>query len=252
MSVQTLYLLWDDIIFDTDCLRIKPGRIQHILKPVPFKGAMGSLNAIKQEYFEAKYSRPFKLVFKDSVLDKAASPNWIEIVDLIEKAIEITRFSAVPKTISKRIVQPKKTNKTGDEKQKQPHQQEKPNYLKVLAQHQSPVYRLITIQEKYGTLVEGSHIYRFVTGTNRILIVWENTNAARASYLFIARQDNLQEQIARIEAFIHTGYVQYKRSRFQKLKENKQLRSQLAYVGSVRHETVDQFRTDILTYIHRY
>lgn len=252
MSLLTLYLLWDDITFDTDCLRIKPGRIQHILKPIPFKGAMGSLNAIKQEYFAAKYNKPFKLVFKDSILDKAASPNWMEIMDLIEKAIEITRFAAVPKTIVKKASSPNKRNKNGNDSPKQMHPQERPNYLKVLAQHQSPEYRLITIQEKYGNRVEESHIYRFVTGTNRILIVWENTNAARASYLFIAPPDNLQEQLTRIEAFIHTGDLLYKRSRFQKLKENKQLRSQLGYVGSVRHETVEQFRTDIMTYIHRY
>jgi predicted RNA-binding protein YlxR (DUF448 family) len=252
MSVLTLYFLWDDITFDTDCLRIKPGRIQHILKPIPFKGAMGSLNAIKQEYFVAKYNKPFKLVFKDSILDKAASPNWIEIMDLIEKAIEITRFASVPKTIAKKAIAPNKRNKNGDDRPKQLHQQERPNYLKVLAQHQAPEYRLITIQEKYGNRVEESHIYRFVTGTNRILIVWENTNASRASYLCIARPDNMQEQLTRIEAFIHTGDLQYKRSRFQKLKENKQLRAQLAFVGSVRHETVTQLRTDIMTYINRY
>lgn len=255
MPSRTLYLLWEDIDFDTDCLRIKPGRIQHILKPVPFKGAQASLNAIKQEYFVAKFNKPIKLVFNDSVLDKAASPAWAEINDLIEKAIEITRFAAVPKTIAKKLTVPRKRisgNSEAAETHREQQQQERPNYLKVLARHQAPAYRLITIQEKYGSRVEESHIYRFVTGTERILIVWENTNASRAAYLFIARPDNLQEQLSRIEAFIHTGDLQYKRSRFQKLKENKQLRAQLAFVGSVRHETVAQFETDIKTYIHRY
>ncbi|OLY90739.1 hypothetical protein SAMN05444008_101411 [Cnuella takakiae] len=255
MPSLTLYLLWDDIQFDSGCLRIRPGRVQHILKPIPFKGAQASLNAIKQEYFVAKYNKPIKLVFKDSSLDKAASPAWAEINDLIEKAIEITRFATVPKTIAKKLTAPRKRSAaSGDapEISKEQQQQERPNYLKILARHQSEAYRLITIQEQYGSRLEESHIYRFITGTGRVLIVWENTNASRAAYLFIARPDSLQEQLTRIEAFIHTGDVQYKRSRFQKLKENKQLRSQLAYVGSVRHETVAQFETDIMTYIHRY
>lgn len=255
MPSLTVYLLWEDITFDTDCLRIKPGRIQHILKPIPFKGAQTSLNAIREEYFAAKYNKPIKLVFNNSVLDKAASPAWADINDLIEKAIEITRFAAVPKTINRKLTAPRK-RKTPDGDAPDPHreqqQQERPNYLKVLARHQAAAYRLITIQEKYGSRVEESHIYRFITGTGRVLIVWENTNASRAAYLFIARPDTLQDQLSRIEAFIHTGDLQYKRSRFQKLKENKQLRAQLAYVGSVRHETLAQFETDIMTYIHRY
>jgi hypothetical protein len=251
MSLLSLYLIWEDVVFETDCIRIRPERIKQILKPIPFKGAMASLNAIKAEYFQAKYSRPFKLVFKDSALDKAASPAWAELNDLIEKAIEVTRFATLPKTIAKKAAAPRKRSEQPAEIPKK-HHQERPDYLKVLARHQSAGYRLITIQEKYGSRVEESHIYRFVTGSGRVLIVWENTNASRAAYLFIARPDNLQEQLARIEAFIHTGDLQYKRSRFQKLKENKQLRAQLAFVGSVRHETVAQFETDIMTYIHRY
>ncbi len=251
MSILSLHLVWDDIVFDTDCLRIRPERIKQILKPIPFKGAQASLNAIKQEYFVAKYNKPFRLVFHNSELNLAASPAWAELNDLIEKAIEVTRFATLPKSITRKAPAVRKRTEQASGGTKEP-QQDKPDYLKVLARLQWTGYRLITILEKYGSRAEESHIYRCRTGTGRVLIVWENTHASRAAYLFIATPENMQEQLARIEAFIHTGDVRYKRSRFQKLKENKQLRAQLCFVGSVRHETVAQFETDIKTYMHRY
>lgn len=250
MSVTTLFLIWDDVVFDADCIHIRPERIKQILKPIPFKGAMPSLNAIKTEYFETKYGRPFKLVFVDSVLNKKASPAWAELNDLIENAIEIHRFSNVPKTIRPRGTHPKKEHR--EPVQTERKKQEKPDYLKVLARLQSPGYRLITIQEKYGGHCEESHIYRFETGSGRVLIVWENTNAARAAYLFVAKAEEMQDRLCRIEAFIHTGDLRFKRSRFQKLKENKALRAELCFVGSVHHESLAQFETDIKTFINRY
>ena len=237
-------------MFDNDCIRLKTGRTGQIVQPIPFKGSMPSLNAIKTEYFEAHYNKPFKLVFTDAVLNRSASPAWTDLTALIEKAIEITRFAAVPKTISRKKVAPGKAVERPATALK--GFIDRSAYLKVLARLQSPAYRLITIQEKYGGRLEESHIYRLQTGTGRVLIVWENTNASRAAYLFIATIENMQDQLARIEAFIHTGDLLYKRSRFQKLKENKTLRTQLCYVDSVRHETPAQFEADLKTFANRY
>jgi hypothetical protein len=250
MAVTTLFLVWDDIAFDTDCIRIKPERVKQIVMPIPFKGAMPSLNAIKSEYFEKKYSRPFKLVFLDSALSKPHSPAWAELNDLIEKAIAINRFSNVPKTIRRKPVAHKKESRETIKSEKV--EAEKPDYLKVLARLQSNHYRLITIQEKYQGHCEESHIYRFETGSGRILMVWENTNASRAAYLFVAKVEEMQDRLCRIEAFIHTDNVLFKRSRFQKLKENKALRAELGFVDSVHHESLAQFETDIKTFINRY
>ncbi len=243
-------LVWEDIEFAHDCIRIRPGRIGQIVKPIPFKGAMPSLNAIKTEYFVKAYNRPFKLTFVNSALYPPASPAWAEINNLIEKAIEIHRFSQLPRLVKPRRKPVKKETAPVPEISKE--EKTRPDYLKVLAVRQSPHYKLITIHEKYGGRSEESHIYRFETGSGRLLIVWENTTASRAAYLFIADRTTLTDRLSRIEAFISTEDVVFKRSRFRKLKENKQLRSELGFIGSVSHETVHQFQTDIQTYINRY
>ena len=248
MELVTKILIWDDIDFDLDCIRIKPGRIKEILQPIPFKGSMPSLNAIKEEYFIKKYNKPFKLVFIGSRFSKDQSPHWVEISELIEKAIEIHRFPTKLKTINRKPKSVQKELNVSIEKVPK----EKPEYLKLLANLQSPRFRLITILEKYEHKEEESHIYRCDTLSGRVLIIWENTKASRAAYLFIADELNMEERLARIEAFINTENVQFKRSRFRKLRENKQLRADLCFVGSVQHETLSQFQTEIKTYINRY
>ena len=250
MSDCSIVLVWEDIEFAQDCIRIKPARIQQILKPIPFKGAMPSLNGIKTEYFARAYNKPFRLHFVNSCLHQQASPAWAEINNLIEKAIEIHRFSKLPKLVKPKRQVTKKETVASTEIIKE--EKAKPDYLKVLAAKQSPHYKLITIKEKYQGRSEESHIYRFDTGSGRTLIVWENTTASRAAYLFIADKVTMADRLARIEGFIHTEDVLFKRSRFRKLKENKQLRSELGFIGSVSHETVNQFQTDIQTFINRY
>jgi hypothetical protein len=249
MALITKFLIWDDIDFDHDFIRVKPGRIKEIVKPISFKGSMPSLNAIKTEYFVKHYSRPFKLVFIDSELSKVHSPAWKEINELIEKAIEVHRYAKLPK-INKVPKQKPLGNKNGGVEAIKENK-EKPDYLKFLASLQSG-YKLITIKEKYEGRVEESHIYRFTTLTGRILIVWENTNASRAAYLFIADETTMAERLSKIEAFINTENILFKRSRFRKLKENKELRSEMCFIGSVKHESISQFSTNIKTYINRY
>lgn len=248
MNLVTKLLIWDDIDFDHDCLRIKPGRIKEILQPIPFKGSMPSLNAIKQEYFIRKHNKPFKLVFTGSRFSKEQSPNWAEISELIEKAIEVHRFpTKVSNVAPKRKPAPKEPRPAAE---KVPV--EKEGYLKILASLQSARFRLITIVEKYQHQNEESHIYRCETLGGRILIIWENTKASRAAYLFIADDATMDERLAKIEAFIHTENIAFKRSRFRRLKENKQLRTDLSFIGSVQHESLGQFQAEIKTYINRY
>lgn len=250
MTLFSQHFIWDDIDFGDGCIRIKPDRIKTILLPIPFKGAMPSLNSIKQEYFVKNYNKPFKLVFANSILSKIDSPCWDEINELIEKAIEIQRFSNVSKVLNKRqsIIEKRKTIP----RHSILSAHEKPDYLKILASLQSPRFKLITIREKYQGQSEESFIYRFETLSGRILIVWENTNASRAAYLFITNDKDMPEVLAKIEAFINTESIAFKRSRFQKLKANKSLKADLRYIGSVQHDNTGQFLTEIKTYMNRY
>lgn len=250
MATQSFHLVWDDVVFDTDCLRIRPERIRHILRPIPFKGAMSSLNAIKGDYFQKKYDKPFKLVFVDSAFSGTHSPAWAELTDLIEKAIEISRFVPVPKTVKRKPVAKPAREAASEQPKREPHQ--KPDYLRVLARLQHNDYKLITIQEKYGGRTEESHLYRLPTGSGRVLIVWENTNASRAAYLFIATAETMHDRLARIEAFIHADGLAFKRSRFQRLKENKALRTDLHFVDSVHHDSPAQFEVELRTFMNWY
>ncbi|MEI6946522.1 hypothetical protein V9K67_04920 [Paraflavisolibacter sp. H34] len=249
MSVFPVYLVWDDIDFSHDSIKVKPARIRRILKPIPYKGSLPCLNEIKEEYFVRQYNKPFKLVFSDSAFSPADSPAWEQINGLIERAIEIHRFPGLPK-----IVKPRpRAAKPAPRLAAAPREDNgKADYLKLLAARQSEAYRLITIREKYSGKTESSFLFRLHTLSGRILIVWENTNPARATYLFIADQQNLNERLVKIEAFIHSENVDFKRSRFQQLAVNKQLRRELFFIGSLRHEGLRQFETDLQTFINRY
>src|SRR5215204_5372747 len=66
--------------------------------------------------------------------------------------------------------------------------------LKFLSKH-SPDYSLIPILEWHHNQEEESFIFRFKAGSGRILIAWENSKDGRATYFFIADDNNLEDRL---------------------------------------------------------
>lgn len=250
-SCEHFYFVWDDVEFDKNILRIKTTRHKKIFKPLPLKGSLSILNDIKKEYFDRLYHKPFKLYFLNNEFQPDLSKDWQRITRLIEAGIEYAEF---------RINRVEGKHKFGHFKKLQPQQIielfkerfSKTVYLKYLAARQSELYKIIPILEYQNKQWEESFIFRLKTGSERILIVWENAKEGRATYLFIADDETMDDRLNAIESFIRTSIDLKRTLLHDHNREAKKIKRELMHIDSINHETIESFKSELQHILNRY
>jgi hypothetical protein len=102
-------------------------------------------------------------------------------------------------------------------------------------------------------LWEESFIFRLRTGSGRILIVWENPQPGRATYLFIANDENIDVQLKKIELYIINA-IDGKRDFINENSAGaKKLRKDLMYTNEkVKHSNMNDYMVTIKSEMNRY
>jgi hypothetical protein len=247
-KIVSLSVIWDDIIFDKNELRLKPDsiRVNSVLKPIPFKGSIPELNNIKQEYFERKFHRLIKLKYRNGNFLTNDNPIWKELSKLIEEGKTYYETSLVTKRSPKKRFQVK-TYDSFDQFISDFEKEPKINYYKFLAVKQSMnEVNIITIKEFIGGNVETSILFQLHTKKDKILLIWENVNESRASILFTFEKEKAQEYLKKIKLFICNPNLLHKRYRFLKnSKEIKRMRIEMGFYKRVMHSDLDKFKSEI-------
>ncbi len=239
-------IIWDDVEFGKDEIKFKPNRLRTILKSVHCKGVVESLNSIKTEYFERLYSgKVFKLTFLKGEILLNKSPGWKQIIETIEFAKEFYEYKYPNLNRTRNIIKFKGLSN-----------QEiislfdtsflKSDFLKFLASKQSEIYKIIPAIEYINNHSEESFIFRFTTLKETTLIIWENVNEARATHIFVSKEDDKQNTLDLVEDFICRQDIVTKRSLlYYTDMEARKIKEDLNYLKSIRHNSLSEYETEI-------
>jgi hypothetical protein len=243
-------LWWEQVKFEKGLLRLNHPKT--ILKPLTLKGSLDVLDKIKIEYFERLLRKKFiTLYYLDKLFKPELSKDWGKIIDLIEPAVEYATFRFKTSDRKKKIGRFKKLSP------KQvfdiyEHKFSKNEYLKFLAKKQSSDYNIIPILEWHHNQEEESFIFCFNAGSGRILIAWENSKEGRATYFFIAGENNLEERLKLIESFVIDA-TKSKRSMFHvDTREARTIKKQLMWIETLNHDSIETYRPNLQFIIDKY
>ncbi len=246
-DIKTFHIIWDDIVFKKDQIEFSPKRIKTILKPVKVKGVIESLNIIKGEYFNRLYGKKaFKLSFENGLLlqSKENSPGWIRLMDAVELVQEYYAIK-FQKRIKGAI---RKNSKLNEHEILDVYEDllSKTEYLKFLAQRINTEFKLIPVLEYSNGNVEDSFLFRFRNNRGDVLIVWENVNSGRATYIFKYNEQRHEDVLQKIEAFICSQDYTHKRSLLSDTdRVAKNLKKELCFFKKYTHKGYSEFKAEI-------
>ena len=243
-------LLWEQVKFEKGFLRLSHPKT--ILKPLTLKGSLEVLDKIKAEYFERLLRKKFiSLFYLDKIYKPELSKDWIKIQELIEPGIEYAAFRFNISPEKKKVG---RFNKLSSRQILDIYDPtfSKNEYLKYLAKKQSPEFNIVPILEWQNNQEEESFIFRFKSGSGRILIAWENSKDGRATYMFIADVNNLEERLKLVESFI-IGSTKLKRSMFHaNTREARVIKKQLMWIETINHDSIETYRPSVQFLIDKY
>ena len=238
---------WENVEFTKNAVKLTFSD-RKIFKRAELKGSVPILNELKKEFFERLISRALKMYFKDNEFVFEWSSEWKTLTELIEPAIEYYHFhiERVPKTRIGKFAQlnPSQLISLWD------HRFEKAKHLKFLAQQHDPAFKIIPVIEYQNGQHEESFIFRRTALSGAILIIWENGNLGRATHLFSAEAQEVDNQVAIIESFIMNDIDAKRTLLDEKSNEAKTIKRRLRFVGSVSHDS--NFESNIRHYINKY
>jgi len=118
--------------------------------------------------------------------------------------------------------------------------------LKYLANKINPEFRLIPVLEYANGKVEDSFLFRIRNKNGNILLVWENVNTSRATYIFKFTEKKQEDVLKKIEDFICTSDFEHKRSMLSSdTLVSKKLQLELCFLKKYSHENIGDFKAEI-------
>jgi hypothetical protein len=245
-QLEVIPIIWDDIQFENNLIKIKASRIKRILNPIVVPGVLGSLNKIKNEYFERLYSNLLFIIKVDkNEVIKEASPGFNKIIKTIEFANEFYNFKyASRKSKTSRV---KKFDYLKNSEIINLFSiNEKSLFLKILASKAVEEYKIIPILEYINSNFEESFIFPIPKNNTHILIFWENVNQGRATHVFLSEISELNKSIKSIENFITRNDIVYKRSTLHNSDLNSiQVKKNLNYYTTIIHKDLENYKEEI-------
>lgn len=246
-EIKSIHIIWDDVIFKRDSIEFDIRRLNTILLPVKVKGIIESLNLMKNEYFNRLYGKKaFKLSFRNGNLIQEAelSPGWKRLSDVIELVQEHYELSSNKnqQTIFRNI----ENLGQSDLLELYENLLNRTKYLKYLSSIVKEEFKLIPILEYSNGTTEDSFLFRIRNKNGSILIVWENVNISRATYIFKTHPDNHATVLKRLEEFICTKDFEHKRSTLSsKSFAARKERLSLGFYEKYRHTKKGNFEAEI-------
>ncbi len=238
-------IIWDDIIFKKNKIAFDIKRLQTILQPVEVKGIIESLNLLKNEYFNRLYSNKlFKLKFVNGQLVKKDSPGWGRLMD----GIELVQLHYEIKFQRKKNGAINIHEKLEPDELIEIYEQllSRTDYLKHLAKLVDQDFRLIPVLEYANGQVEDSFLFRFKNKNGNILLVWENVNLSRATYIFKFPEVKHEEVLKKIEQFICSTNFEHKRSILSGTHLNsRKIKKDLYFYEKYPHADFEKFKSEI-------
>jgi len=246
-DLKTYYIIRDDIIFKKGQIEFDVKRLKIILKPVKIPGVIESLNTIKTDYFKRLYGKKaFKISFSNGELitDKEASPGWERLFDALELVREFYELKYVK---SQKGILRNNIRLNGKEiLEVYDDLLSRTEYLKYLAQRIGSDYKLIPVLEYSNGNVEDSFLFRFSNKKGDIVIVWENVNLNRATYIFKYNQERHPDILQKLEHFISSEDYTYKRSLLSGNERNSKLiKRDLCFYKKYPHHSFMDYKAEI-------
>lgn len=238
------HIIWDDIHFEKDFVRISAERIKDPLKPIPLIGSIKELNLIKKEYFYRLFGKElYKLTFYKGELLKEYSPDWKKIEDKIEAGREHFKMN-----LDSRAKRLRLGNELSVEDTLRDHRVlfEKSKYLQFLAKIQDQDFKIIPIIESSATKSESGFIFTIKSKSGKVLYFWESTETNRATHIFAVNQQSRKETLSIIESFICGKF--FKRSLLHRNDDEFiKFKKWINFIDSIRHTDIISFKLRIKT-----
>jgi hypothetical protein len=247
MDKKILFIIWDDIIFKKDKIEFDVKRLKTILLPVKIKGVLESLNLLKDDYFNRLYSKKlFKLCFLQGELiqNKQESPGWPKLFDAIELIKEHYEIKVTKR--KKGVV--RHTDKLEKDELIEINEEllSRTEYLKHLAKIIGPEFKLIPVLEYANGKVEDSFLFRLRNKNGNILLIWENVNVSRATYIFKFPERKQDQALKNIEDFISTTDFEHKRSILSSKSGNsRKIKLELCFYEKYAHKDISKFKAEV-------
>jgi hypothetical protein len=240
--------IWDDIIFKNKSVQIYIKRLDKRFLEIDCKNSIESLNKIKEEFFTKHHgNKLYKLKAYDNKVMLIWSKDVQDILALTEAAIEFYEFR-YEKAKKVRYLSEEMLESISNEDILKLFKQtsDKEPYLKFLYHLHSEYFKLIPILEFIGNTQEESFLFRIKNGNEKILVVWENLNPARATYLFQLKEGSLQ--FKNILTYI-SEHEQSKRLFLRQDRNKVWASTHLGYVGFIEHTGLVEYKKLIMNYI---
>ncbi|MBK7231412.1 MAG: hypothetical protein IPH93_03880 [Saprospiraceae bacterium] len=119
-------------------------------------------------------------------------------------------------------------------------------YLKYLASIHHEDFKIIPIRELNNGKSEEGFLFRIRSNNGNVLIIWENVNEARATFVFKSNEDYLDDDLAAIESYIVDSNLKNKRLFFHILDPaTAPIKLKMKFVKSIDHRRIEDYQKDI-------
>jgi len=231
---------WDDFIFGNNELIFPIEKTRKIINPIRLFGVNPSLNLIKDTYFKRLYDHA-KLnftIFEHKILPEKSNGYQI-IKNSIEFAYEFLSFSQFD---IKKIGKLRAFENLSKDSCINILKQYKNKYIDYLAINQTETMKIIPILEYINGIVEQSLIFRIITKSEKLLLIWENINENRATHLFLTDIELGEEKLMRIEEFLIRNDIRCKRSTLYDISvSSNSFKNDLSYIGHINHTNLNEY-----------
>lgn len=229
---------WDDIFFMNN--KIKISKIDLAIKNniLSFPNSIEALNQIKESYFKAKFNGKFNFHYKDGYLDVNKSSGYQQLIELIDaQKPNLTLHNIVSDSDEFEFVDTKglensqimKLDCFGRYNNK---------YLVYLSKVHNAQKKIIPIIEYNNGIKEYSIIFQIRTPKNSHIIVWENLNINRATYVF----KDTENVIDKIKDYIVNKKIKNKRLRLSsKLHSDNLIKKELQFYRILKHSEFNSY-----------
>lgn len=235
---------WDNFDFGENQLLFPIEKCRKILNPIRLFGVNQSLNLIKNSYFKRLYGDCVLefTIFQDNIIPEESGGYKI-IKDSIELAIEFLSFCQLD---YKKIGRLRVFENISRSETINILREFKNPYIDYLAINQDEKFKVIPILEYMNGKIEQSLLFRTITESGKLLIVWENINPNRATHLFLTNQEKSQNILAKIEEYLIRDDISCKRSLlYDSSKFAKNFKKEISYIGNINHTLFEQYSLEL-------
>lgn len=241
---KLIYISWDNIFFQNEYVTIIGFYDELENNLLKFPGSFEKLNEIKDSFFKKNHKQKFKYYIKNGHIDINQSEGYEQMTRILDtKKPKAELHKLLLNYDDFTIINTKHLNNNQILNLNYFTQYDN-KYFKFLSSLHNSNEKLIPIIEFNNGKKEYSMVFQISTRNYKQLIVWENLNSNRATYVFRKLPDTLNK----LKDYVSNTNIKNKRLRLFR-DEDKLTKKELNFYRTINHNDFDSYKQRIETII---